>query len=366
MLRSIGEAAAKEPHAVCKYLKSLTPALRFDLLRVVVPALRIELSALIAGNYSMAVRRAPRDVAIPEHLPPALLLPLQAYRDRLTRRYDRLVASGHTRAYTYVSRIMLDQIRLAEHLATKGIERWDVVRKRDIVTFLQEHPHVRKNKVMTFLHFVNDHQPFKETRGRPTRSQGGERRNIRPPAIVPPAVLDDLLDDIRKARSDAEYLLAWLVCRMGMMANSAYLLPLDRVRINAAGQLVLRPAQVWVATPKAIDRLFKQVVEAAVPLWTQKTPEQLEQLTFFPQLIPHLTVFTGDVLQGRTRVLRASAIFAAMMNGHVDRVTLHQTMGASMPFIVKLELLLAADMHRRLDPALVVQRNAHILGKANG
>lgn len=46
-------------------------------------------------------------------------------------------------------------------------------------------------------------------------------------------------------------------------------------------------------------------------------------------------------------------------------MTLHQTMGVSMPFLVKLELLLSTDMHYNLDPqGWSRKRNAHILGKA--
>lgn len=88
-----------------------------------------------------------------------------------------------------------------------------------------------KNKVMRFMRFVNEHQPFRETRGRAARSQGGERRNQTPPKIVPQKVLEAFLDGIR-ATGDAEYLLAWLVYRMGLMARPAYDLTLDRVRIN--------------------------------------------------------------------------------------------------------------------------------------
>jgi hypothetical protein len=40
-------------------------------------------------------------------------------------------------------------------------------------------------------------------------------------------------------------------------------------------------------------------------------------------------------------------------------------MGVSMPTIAKLELLLSADLHRRLDPSIVAGRNAAILGQAD-
>ncbi|EQD78641.1 hypothetical protein B1A_02157, partial [mine drainage metagenome] len=147
------------------------------------------------------------------------------------------------------------------------MERWDVVRKRDIVAFLKDNPSMTKDKVMRFMRYVNEHQPFRETRGRPARSQGGERRNISPPKIVPPDVLEAFIADIRAAHSDAEYLLAWLICRMGLMARAAYDLSLDRIRINDTGRLVIRPAMVWVSVPRHIESLFLKLIDEAVPNW---------------------------------------------------------------------------------------------------
>ncbi len=363
MVRALGDAIIRGDGAVLAYLEQLSPEARFELMRGAVPKLVAYLATVIPSIEDFDARPTPRAVVIPENLPPGLAVQLQAHQGKLEARYRNLVAKGHARAPEYVARIMVTQIRFAEYLFARGIERWDVVRKRDIVAFLQDNPSVTKDKVMRFMRFVNEHQPFRETRGRSTRTQGGDRRNVTPPKTVPPDVLDTFLADICANRSDAEYLLAWLVCRMGMMASAAYDLSLDRVRINDAGRLVIRPAKVWVSVPRAIDVLFRKLIQEILPNWMEHQPEHLRKLTIFRNYIPHLGRFTLNVLQGRARILRASAVFAAMMKGQVDRVTLHQTMGVSMHTIVKLELLLSADMHRSLDPELVERRNAHILGK---
>ena len=363
MLHALGHAINAGDTAVRDYLSQLTPEARFELLRGVVPELAAYLATVVPSIEEFYARPASRQVVIPETLPPGLATPLQAYHDKLQLRYGKLLSKGHTRAPNYVSRIMSTQIRFAEHLLSRGIERWDVVRKRDIVAFLQDNPRVQPNELNRFMRFMNEHQPFRETRGRPSRSRGGERRNVTPPRTVPPQVLKAFLADVRTTRSDAEYLLSWLVCRMGMMAQPAYALSLDRVRFNDAGRLVIRPARVWVSVPRAIETLLRKLIDEAVPNWRKRQPEQLKGLTLFRHYIPNLDAFTADVLQGRTRILRASAVFAAMMEGQVDRVTLHQTMGVSMPLLVKLELLLSADMHRSLDASLVKKRNDHILGK---
>lgn len=365
LLRELGHAIIGGDAAVRVFLMHLTPGARFELMRGVVPQLAAYLTTVISSIDGYEVQPASREVLIPEDLPEGLSIRLHAYQNKLQSRYQKLLSKGHDRAPNYVSRIMLTPIRFAEHLFARGVERWDVVRKRDIVAFLQDNPSVAKNKVIRFMRFVSENQPFRETRGRPTRSQGGERRNVTPPKTMLPEALDAFLADVRATRNDAEYLLAWLVCRMGLTARNGYGLPLDRVRINDTGRLVIRPARVWVSLPRPIEALFRNLIDEAVPNWRECQPEKLKALTVFPHYIPNVNVYTVEVLQRRTRILRASAVFAAMMKGQTDRVTLHQTMGVSMPFLTKLELLLSADMHRSLDPAFVKKRNTHILGQGD-
>ena len=54
-----------------------------------------------------------------------------------------------------------------------------------------------------------------------------------------------------------------------------------------------------------------------------------------------------------------------MLKGRLDRVTIHQTMGVSMPTIAKMEVLFSIDLHRKLDPDIVAARNARIRGDTN-
>jgi hypothetical protein len=365
LLKGLGEAIQQGDAVVATYLKGLTATTRYELHRSSVPELAAYLSAAIASMGGLEQRQASRPVEVPEDFPPGLREPLLRYKEKLERLYNKRLEKGHKRAPNYVWRTLLVPLRFAKHLHANGIDRWDVVRNRDIVNFCRENPTVPSSKIMPIMRFVNDHLPFRETRGRAMRSRGGERRNITPPKILPAEELDSLLAEVRETGTDAEYVLTWLVCRLGMMARPAYELPLDRVRINDAGRLVIRPAQAWLTLPRSVENLFKKIIDEAVPNWQHVPTDQLKGVVFFRNHIPNLDLFTIRVLKGKTRLLRSSAIFASMMKGQIDRVTLNQTTGVSTAYIIRLELLLSADMHRSLDPKLVKARNAHILGESN-
>ncbi|MGU5559466.1 hypothetical protein ACV1C9_20400 [Aeromonas caviae] len=75
--------------------------------------------------------------------------------------------------------------------------------------------------------------------------------------------------------------------------------------------------------------------------------------------------FSTLYLQNKAVIIRASAIYAMMENGHLDRVTLKKTIGVSMPTLAKLERLFSVDVHRRLDPEFIKLRNVHITGQGN-
>lgn len=368
LLRQLGEAFQRSEEAVQTVLAGLTPEARAMLLKNTVVPLRLLLAKRIAQLDEPDVRLPVSQVRIPEALPSTLRDGLAAYEQRLQTRYETLVKRGHTRSYKYVAEAMKVPIRLAVHLASVGIERWDVVRNRDLVAFFQKNPAAKRQPIDRFLRSMEDHRPFRDRRGRPAGSRRAMRDSKRrpPPQVLRPEVLAEFLADVRERYSDAEYLLAWMVCRMGMIAKNAYTLTLDRIRLNDTGRMVIRPALVWVEVPTRVASQFRSVIETVDPSWGKVDPESLRHITLFDRFIPNLDAFSSVVLQGRTRLLRASAIYAAMLDGHLDRVTLRHTMGVSMPTILQLERLLAVDLHRRLDPSLVEQRNAHILGKPDG
>src|SRR5690606_26954466 len=130
---------------------------------------------------------------------------------------------------------------LAVFLAGEGIERWDIVRKRDLVAFFQKNPAATRQPIERFLQSMEDNLPFRDRRG---RSAGGRKRmrdakRREPPQVLRPEVLAQFLADVRERYSTHEYVLAWMVCRLGMIARHAYTLTLDRIRLNERGQMVI-------------------------------------------------------------------------------------------------------------------------------
>ena len=367
LLRRTGEAFLEDGGAVDALLANLAPEERSLLLRYSAAALRADLATRIASLPDPAVRQMPRDVNIPDDLPQPLVEGLQSFEKRLQSRFRTLLERGHTRSPAYVATAMRVPIRLAVFLAKSGIERWDVVRKRDLVAFFRENPAAYRQAVQRFLQSLEAHRPFRERRGRPVGGGRGMRDTRRQPVptVLRPAELKQFLADVRERYSDPEYLLAWMVCRLGMIAKKAYEISLDRIRQNGKGQLVIRPALAWIELPSRIGNMLRGLVEEVEPRWADADPDSLCHITLFDKYIPNLDQFSSIVLQCRTRMLRASAIFAAMLDGHLDRVTLRQTMGVSMPTIIKLERLLSVDMHRKLDPDFVQARNARIRGDAD-
>ncbi|SMG62639.1 hypothetical protein BMETH_1223_0 [methanotrophic bacterial endosymbiont of Bathymodiolus sp.] len=55
------------------------------------------------------------------------------------------------------------------------------------------------------------------------------------PKIIPPDIVDKLLKSIKESHSGPEYLLAWLVCRVGLTLKKAHELNLAQIQINDDG-----------------------------------------------------------------------------------------------------------------------------------
>lgn len=364
LLRRVGEAFQQDDLAVDNLLATISPEARSMLLKYGSAELRAALSKRIAALPNAEVRPATTSARIPDGLPQPLLDGLLAFEKRLQARYETLVERGHTRSHKYVAAAMKVPVRLAVFLAGEGIERWDIVRNRDLVAFFQKNPAAPRQPIERFLQSMEDHRPFRERRGRPAggRKRMRDAKRRPPPQVLRPEILLQFLADVRERYSVHEYLLAWMVCRLGMIARHAYSITLDRIQLNDRGRMVIRPALVWVEVPQRVADQFRKIIEPVDPSWGKVDPESLRFVTLFDHYITDLDEFTAKVLQGRTRLLRASAIFAAMLDGHLDRVTLRHTMGVSMPTILQLERLLSVDLHRRLDPSLVEARNAHITG----
>jgi hypothetical protein len=366
LIRELGEVIDTDPSEVAKFLSVLSPEDTYELMRAVVPALQERLAPLFKAADLISPRRATRGSVVPDDLPTAISDRLVAYKKRYDLRYERLVKNGHTRSHTYIARLMSEPLRLARFLTERGFTSWEALNKREIVAFMEANPTVKRAPIDRFERFLTESQPFRSKKPAKTGMHGvASSQKALPPAIMSRDELKAFLENVRATRSEPEYLLAWLVCRMGMMAEHAFQITLDRFNLNESGRLVIKPATAWVIVPRNVAACFEQQLDAVFPSWRSTSAERRAHLGFFRAAIRNFRGFMNKALQGKARVLRASAIYAAMREGHLDRVTLHQTMGVSIATLTKLEQLMSADLHRKLPADLVNERNKHIRGEIN-
>lgn len=363
-LRSLGMAIRIGDADVLRILEELTPEQRHSLLMAVVPPLSVYLARLLASRPDLAVKQRMRRLAIPSELPVGLRAPLEAYENKLIRKYEARLKAGHSPSADYVRRSMVTPIRYANYLSEIGIHQWDAAQRRDLVGFLKENPRVLPSQVSIFIKFLQEARPWRDRRG--SRSTKGRKPTaLVPPNVLPPDQLEQLLSSLDGVVSEAQFLLVWLIGRMGLPLKKAYNMPLQQVRVNDNGRLVIRPADVWVILPRDISTRLDALIEDAIPGWKALQPYEASHLTFFNRYFSHVDNALRGVLSVNVRVLRASALHAAMMRGFVDRVTLCHTTGASLVFLTMLEGLMSVDMHRRLAADFVKKRNAHILGEVD-
>src|SRR5690606_11518848 len=113
------------------------------------------------------VRPATTCARIPDGVSQPLPERLLADENRLKARYETQIERGQTRSHKYVAAALNVPLRLAVFLAGEGIERWDIVRNRDLVAFFQKNPAAPRQPIERFLQSMEDHRPFRERRGRP-------------------------------------------------------------------------------------------------------------------------------------------------------------------------------------------------------
>lgn len=358
--RKIGEALDKSELHLRNALLSLTAEQRFELMRRACPELKVKFSPLLA-DVREKVKPPDVEPRIPDDLPEGLKSELIRYRDRLNRRRELLLKRGHSRSPRYLRNLLRVPIRLARFLHAEGITSWDGMRKRDIVSFLAANPLVRPPELTRLLRALAEDKPFSERRGRHVRGRSASK-----PAplqeVLSPAELDATLARIKESRSEVEYAAAWLVGKLGMTAAAAYALTVGQLRLDESGRLVIRSAKVWVVVPTSVARILIKVADEMAPGWRSAKDNEFEFIRLFDRRLPEMKIFCSAVLGGDARRLRASAVYTAMLRGNLDRVTLNQTMGVSIATITSIERHLSGDLHRKVDPSLVAERNKVLRG----
>ncbi|WP_152551508.1 hypothetical protein [Polycyclovorans algicola] len=362
LLKSVWPSLLEGGVALQKFLISLGQDKRHQLMACAVPELRILLTAATGG---LDVNGSPPQAAVvvPENLPEDLENGLRGFLDALTRRLDTLVENGHQRHRRYLVRAMAEPIRLASFLAAQGDTRWTAATSSLMVRFARQYPRHDPVKLAPFLAFIRSEDRFrKRVALKPKKKAVKFLRSARLPDVYQPDQLQQKLNDAKARLKPEEFLLYWMVARLGMTARAAVGICLDQLHVTPEGALVIRPAEGWVRVPKSVAPTLRRYAISAAPGWPF---DHVEKGSGIPFLSPISTDarLSSEICQGESKKLRLSAAFAAIKAGYHDRSTLKAHMGISLPILERLEFLMAADLHMVVDPDIVEARNAVIRGE---
>ena len=403
-----------------QFLERLTPEERWSLLKYAGEGLQ---NWLLAAYRDAQLQAEPGlQAAIYPELPKPLLDRLKDWEAKNRRRLESRIKNGHARAPGTLRRLMAEPIALARFIADRGVDRWEKMNMSDRIAFARTRPKRTQQKLKAFITFIEGGNPFKTRRGRPPKSA---QKVIRETPQIPVLAPDDLKARLRDARQrlpaeqyliywlvaklgltakvaygltldkvtinskgrvvirpaeawfalpasiattmeklarDAEqYLIYWLVAKLGLTAKVAYGLTLDKVTINSKGRVVIRPAEAWFALPASIATTMEKLARDADAQWPYESPNDAAAIPIFAPVIPRHRV-GPEIFRGETTLLRSSAIHSAMHYGHLDRKTLASITGVSLKTISDMEFLVPADIHSLVSHKLVAQRNRAILG----
>lgn len=349
-----GETTAKE------YLRKVSPPERWLLQDQASPSLR---------DWLVTVFKQEDLLVFPELTPPdytgvpeTLLPTLQEWEKK---NYERLISrmeKGHNRARRTLHRLMAEPVALARFLGEQGVLRWDAMTMSDRIAFAKTRSKRSEARLGPFISFLDGKNPFKDRRGR--RPPQKTRKAIKEVRRIPIIPVDELKERIKGARQrlpDDQYLLYWMVAKLGLTAKAAYGLTADRITINKDGRLVIRPAEAWVALPRRLAYIMEALVRKVDPEWPHENPDMAPPVPVMKSVIAENRL--GRVIyQSETTLLRSSAIHAAMHAGQLDRKTLMAITGVSHTTIARMEYLVPADIHSLASHDFVRRRNAAIQG----
>lgn len=258
--------------------------------------------------------------------------------------------------------MMVEPIALARFLSDHGIDRWEMMTMRDRIAFAKTRPKRAQQKLKPFISFIEGGNRFQIRRDRPPKKAKKVIRETRETPILHPNELKARLSEARQRLPADQYLLYWLVAKLGLTAKAAYGLTLDRITINTRGRVVIQPAEAWFALPKSLATTMEALARAADSSWPYDDPSKAAAIPVMTAVISRHQV-GPEIFRGETTLLRSSAIHAAMHYGQLDRKTLSAITGVSLSTISAMEFLVPADIHSLVSHDLVTSRNRAILGE---
>lgn len=364
LLKSLVEKSEESDTGLENFLIDLSENERHFLMQYVDGEIEVILAEILKKhNHNLVVRKSLVDLEIPNDLSEDFISLLESYKQYFVNRYNILIGKNHFRSPKYMRRDLMIVISLIRYLNSIEITAWSQVKDKHIVSYLSNKEKNLSSELKRFINYANnDRKPFKKT-SLDRKNSGSVLKSSPVVKVFTDSTIDDYLQDIYSKNSHAEYLIAWLVCKLGLTVSHSYDLDLSQIRMNAENHYIFKPFQIWLKLPKAIGDIFYGLFSQIYPDWKSYDQDKLKYLKPFHSLFSGVNSASERIFKGKARELRTTAILNLMKNGFLDRVTLHQSIGVSMPTITKYENTFSVDLHSTIQPTIINGRNKVIKGE---
>lgn len=349
--------------AVDSFFCSLTDHERAVLLKYTVDELHVWLQQKYQ-QLKLEAQEDIMDVIYPE-LPSRLLSTLREWEGGNRTRLQRRVSNGFSRHPRSLIRMMSEPIRLAITLQENGKECWSQLALSDQLEFAKKHGKSTAAKLRPFMSFLETKSIFKsKTYQLPQKRNHNIFQETHGVFYLRPDELEQRLSDARSELEPKEFLIFWLVAKMGLSLSRAYELTPQQVMKETRGGLIFKPANTWTPLPPNLANILENLVREVDPGWPYSNPEEALSGSLLKNVLSYRQA-ARIIFKHEVNLLRTSALMALLLKGMMDRKTLSNLTGASWPTLRTLEFQLSADIHSLASHALVAARNKVILGDGN-
>lgn len=303
-------------------------------------------------------------VSYPE-LPDSLLALLKEWENLNRRRLLRRIKNGFDRSPRALIRLLSEAIRLAMILHENGKVSWSQMTLADQLDFAKKNNKAAITKLKPFIKFLEKATVFSGGIAMPEKKKNfSVLKETHAVDYLMPKQVEERINQAKKELSKEEFLIFWLVAKMGLNLARVYAITPRQVTINSQGNLVFRPAKTWSPLPKNLSNILESLIRKADPNWPYSNPDDALPATVMEQISPystaHRTIFNYEV-----QLLRTSALMMLMLRGMLDRKTLSNLTGTSWPTLRTLEFQLSSDIHSFASHDFIKSRNKAILGDDN-
>lgn len=363
LLRKLVECIDLNELAVDSYLMNLNDNERATLLKYTSDELYLWLQNKYQ-DLELSSQLSLIHVTYPD-LPDSLLSLLKDWEHLNRRRLLRRVKHGFNRSPRALIRLLSEPIRLASILHSNGKTSWPQMTLSDQLDFAKKNNHAASMKLRPFIKFLEKNTSFS---GGMALLEKKKHFNVLKEThavdYLPHEYLEERISQAKQTLTPDEFLIFWLVAKMGLSMARVYSITPRQVTINQQGRLVFKPAQTWSPLPTNLSEILESLTRKVDPNWPYSDPDDALPASIMKLVSPYESAHTA-IFNNEVQLLRTSALMMLMLKGMMDRKTLSRLTGTSWPTLRTLEFQLSSDIHSFASHDLIKARNKAILGDDN-